>query len=180
MSQPDEELELPPEATVAARLATYLRGGGIITPLITVILAFFVGGLVVLITGHDPIQTYKAIFNGTGLNWFFPWISSSDRTVAALNLQQTLIQTTPLILVGLAVAFAFRCGLFNIGGQGQYLVGSFVAIWIGTSFKGMPGFLHILFVLVAACAAGAAWAGLAGALKAPTGTNEVTTTMRST
>jgi simple sugar transport system permease protein len=177
MSQPDEELDLPPDATVAARLATYLRGGGIITPLITVLLAFFVGGLVVLITGHDPISTYKAIFNGTGLNWFFPWISSSDRTIAALNLQQTLIQTTPLILVGLAVAFAFRCGLFNIGGQGQYLVGSFVAIWVGTSFKGMPGVVHILFALVAACAAGAAWAGIAGALKAFTGTNEVISTI---
>jgi ABC-type uncharacterized transport system permease subunit len=177
MSLPDEEFDLPPDATVAARLATYLRGGGIITPLITVILAFFVGGLVVLITGHDPIATYKAIFNGTGLNWFFPWVSGTDRTVAALNLQQTLIQTTPLILVGLAVAFAFRCGLFNIGGQGQYLVGSFAAIWIGTSFTGMPGFVHIVFALVAACAAGAAWASIAGALKAFTGTNEVITTI---
>ncbi len=177
MSRPDEELELPPDATVAARLATYLRGGGIITPLITVLLAFFVGGLVVLITGHDPISTYKAIFNGTGLNWFFPWVSGTDRTVAALNLQQTLIQTTPLILVGLAVAFAFRCGLFNIGGQGQYLVGSFLAIWIGTSFKGMPGFVHIVFALVAGCAAGAAWAAIAGALKAFAGTNEVITTI---
>jgi len=177
MSRPDEELELPPDATVAARLATYLRGGGIITPLITVILAFFVGGLVVLITGHDPIATYKAIFNGTGLNWFFPWVSGTDRTVAALNLQQTLIQTTPLILVGLAVAFAFRCGLFNIGGQGQYLVGSFVAIWIGTSFKGMPGFVHIVFALAGACVAGAAWASIAGALKAFAGTNEVITTI---
>jgi general nucleoside transport system permease protein len=177
LSQPDEELELPPDATVAARLATYLRGGGIITPLITVVLAFFVGGLVVLVTGHDPIQTYKAIFNGTGLNWFFPWVSGTDRTVAALNLQQTLIQTTPLILVGLAVAFAFRCGLFNIGGQGQYLVGSFMAIWIGTSFKGMPGFIHIVFALAAACAAGAAWASIAGALKAFAGTNEVISTI---
>ena len=95
-------------------------------------------GLVVLITGHDPIATYKAIFNGTGLNWLFPWISSDDRTVAALNLQQTLIVTTPLILTGLAVAFAFRCGLFNIGGQGQYLVGSYAAVWVGSSFAGMP------------------------------------------
>ena len=77
-----------------------------------------------LVTGHNPLSTYKAIFDGTGLNWLFPWTTGSDRTVAALNLQQTLIQTTPLILSGLAVAFAFRCGLFNIGGQGQYLVGS--------------------------------------------------------
>src|SRR3954469_15278037 len=177
MSRPDEELELPPDATVAARLATYLRGGGIITPLITVVLAFLVGGLVVLITGHDPIATYKAIFNGTGLNWFFPWVSGTDRTVAALNLQQTLIQTTPLILVGLAVAFAFRAGMFNIGGQGQYLVGSIVAVWFGSKFAGMPHLLHILLVIVLACAAGAAWAGIAGLLKATVGANEVISTI---
>ena len=68
-------------------------------------------------------RTYKAIFNGTGLNWLFPWTTGADRATAALNLQQTLIITTPLILIGLAVAFAFRAGLFNIGGQGQYTVG---------------------------------------------------------
>jgi general nucleoside transport system permease protein len=177
VTRPDEELELPPDATVAARLATYLRGGGIITPFITVIIAFLAGGLVVLVTGHDPIDTYKAIFDGTGLNWFFPWISSDDRTVAALNLQQTLIQTTPLILAGIAVAFAFRCGLFNIGGQGQYLVGAFIAVWIGASFKGMPGFIHIVFALAGGAFAGAVWAGIAGALKALAGTNEVISTI---
>ena len=169
-----------PEAaaiTPAARLAAYVQGGGVFVPFLTALLAFFIGGLVILVTGHNPFSTYKAIFNGTGLNWLFPWTSSSDRTTAALNLQQTLIVTTPLILTGLAVAFAFRCGLFNIGGQGQYLVGSFVAIWVATSFKGMPGFVHIVFALAAACAAGAAWAGIAGALKAFTGTNEVITTI---
>ena len=77
-----------------------------------------------LLTGANPINTYKAIFEGSGLNWLFPWVTGDDRTIAALNLQQTLIITTPLILTGLAVAFAFRGGLFNIGGQGQYLVGS--------------------------------------------------------
>ena len=73
-----------------------------------------------------------------GSTWFFPWIDREDRVVAALNLQQTLLTTTPLILTGLAVAFAFRCGLFNIGGQGQYLVGTFFAVWVGSSFAAMP------------------------------------------
>jgi ABC-type uncharacterized transport system permease subunit len=149
----------------------------IITPIITVLLAFFVGGLVVLFTGHNPIETYKAIFNGTGLNWFFLWLPSEDRTVAALNLQQTLIVTTPLILTGLAVAFAFRCGLFNIGGQGQYLVGTFAAVWVGSSFAGMPGVLHIVLCMICACLAGAAWGGIAGLLRATTGANEVITTI---
>ncbi|MGH2970347.1 MAG: ABC transporter permease, partial [Solirubrobacteraceae bacterium] len=163
--------------TVAGRLSGYLRGGGIITPFLTALLAFIVGGLVVALTGKDPIATYRAIFDGTGLNWLFPWISEEDRVVAALNLQQTLILTTPLILTGLAVAFAFRCGLFNIGGQGQYLVGSYVAVWIGSSFASMPALPHIVLCIVGACAAGAVWGGIAGLLKAATGANEVITTI---
>jgi general nucleoside transport system permease protein len=163
--------------TVAGRLSGYLRAGGIITPFLTALLAFVVGGLVVALTGKDPIETYRAIFDGTGLNWFFPWISSDDRIVAALNLQQTLIVTTPLILTGLAVAFAFRCGLFNIGGQGQYLVGSYMAVWLGSSFDSMASLPHILICMVGACAAGALWGGIAGLLKATTGANEVITTI---
>ncbi len=97
--------------------------------------------------------------------------------LAALNLQQTLIITTPLILTGLAVAFAFRAGLFNIGGQGQFIVGSIAAVWVGSEFAGMPGFLHIVLAILAACLAGAAWAGIAGVLKATVGANEVVSTI---
>jgi general nucleoside transport system permease protein len=163
--------------TPAARLAAYIRGGGIVVPLLTAVLAFFTAGLVMLFTGHDPFSTYKAIFQGTGLQWLFPWVTGDDRTTAALNLQQTLIITTPLILTGLAVAFAFRAGLFNIGGQGQYVAGSVMAVWVGSSFAGVPGFLHILLAIVAACLAGAAWAGIAGLLKATVGANEVISTI---
>jgi len=163
--------------TVAGRLSNYLRGGGIITPLVTVIFAFIIGGLVVLATGGNPFETYKAIFDGTGLNWLFPWTSEEDRIIAELNLQQTLIITTPLILTGLAVAFAFRCGLFNIGGQGQYLVGTYFAVWVGSSFESMPGLLHILLAMFAACLAGAAWGAIAGLLKAVAGAHEVISTI---
>jgi len=168
-----------PEAftTPAARMAAYIRGGGVIVPLITALLAFIIAGLVVWVTGHNPFQTYKAIFNGTGLNWLFPWVTGSERQTAALNLQQTLIATTPLILVGLAVAFAFRAGLFNIGGQGQYIVGSIFAVWFGSKFSGMPHLLHVVLVLVLACLGGALWAGIAGLLKATTGANEVISTI---
>ena len=161
----------------AARLAAYIRGGGILVPLLTVVLAFLTAGLVMLFTGDDPIATYEAIFTGTGLQWLFPWVTGDDRATAALNLQQTLILTTPLILTGLAVAFAFRAGLFNIGGQGQYIVGAVAAVWVGSSFAGMPALLHVLLAIVAACLAGAFWAGIAGLLKATVGANEVITTI---
>jgi len=163
--------------TVASRLSGYLRGGGIITPLATALIAFFIGGLVVAVTGSNPFTTYKAIFEGSGLNWLFPWISAEDRTLAALNLQQTLILTTPLILTGMAVAYAFRAGLFNIGGQGQYFAGLFMGVSVGSSLEGLPGFLHIVLAIVLGTLAGAVWGGISGFLKARTGANEVITTI---
>lgn len=161
--------------TLAGRLSSYVRAGGIVTPLITALLAFVVGGLVVLITGKNPITTYQSFYNGTGLSWFIPW--SADRDVAAINLQQTLILTTPLILVGFAVAYAFRAGLFNIGGQGQYTVGAVVAVYVGSSLPDLPGVVHVLLALVLGALAGGAWAAIAGFLRATAGANEVITTI---
>jgi ABC-type uncharacterized transport system permease subunit len=158
-------------------MSDHMVGGGFFAPILTTILAFFAGGLVVLATGHDPIETYKAIFDGTGLNWFEPWVSGPDRDLAAINLQGTLLITTPLILCGLAVAYAFRAGLFNIGAQGQYLAGAIMSVWIGSSFEGMPTALHILLAVIVAALAGAAWAGIAGLLRATVGANEVITTI---
>ena len=102
---------------------------------------------------------------------------STPATRRPYNLSQTLLQTTTLILTGLAVAFAFRCGLFNIGGQGQYFMGLFVASWVGTSFVNMTRPAHILLGVGAAALAGAAWAAIAGFLKAAVGAHEVITTI---
>ena len=113
------------------------------------------GGLVVLATGHNPLLAYRDIFNGAGLNWIFHPTTNVVNT-SAYNLSQTLLQTTTLILCGLAVAFAFRCGMFNIGGQGQYIVGLIVANWLGSDFAGMSPLPHILLVIVAGAASGRA------------------------
>jgi general nucleoside transport system permease protein len=172
-----EEPDAVAGATPASRLAAYVRGGGVIVPLLTTFLAFLAGGLVMLVTGSDPIATYEAIWKGTGLQWLFPWTTGEERELAAVNLQQTLIITTPLILTGLAVAFAFRAGLFNIGGNGQFIVGAITAVWVGSSFADMPSFPHILLAILAACLAGAVWGGIAGVLKATTGAHEVITTI---
>jgi general nucleoside transport system permease protein len=173
-----EEGSDDPSLSSPARLTAFRRGlSGFLVPLLTTVIAFLAGGLIVLLTGHDPLSTYSAVFNGSGLNWLFPWVGGSARSSAAFELQQTLLLTIPLILVGLAVAFAFRAGLFNIGGQGQYTVGTIVAVWIGSSFAGMPAALHIILAIVAAGLAGAVWAGIAGLLKATTGANEVISTI---
>ena len=195
-------LEQDPESyapSVAKRLAFYQRAGGIVTPLLTAVFAFLMGGIVVLATGHNPLSTYQAIFRGTGLGWISPvtmhihfwehflpyWVTDVDwrgwntstNGVDAYNLTQTLLTTTPLILTGLAVAFAFRCGLFNIGGQGQYTVGAITGVYFGTRFAGMGSFQHILFAMVMAALAGALWAAIAGFLKATVGAHEVITTI---
>jgi general nucleoside transport system permease protein len=164
--------------------------------LLTVVLAFLIGGIVVFATtGSNPISTYKAIFEGAGLDWFFevgsyeirlpftdahvwfPWNVNDIESTAAFNLQQTLINFVPLVLTGLAVGFAFRCGMFNIGGQGQYLAGAIFAVWIGSELPGLPGFLHVLAAVVVGALAGAVWAGIAGFLKATVGTHEVISTI---
>jgi general nucleoside transport system permease protein len=188
-SEPDGTVPSP-----AARLALYQRAGGIVTPLLTTILAFLIGGLVVLATGHNPWSTYKAIFNGTGLGWFFHfgsyhidvpftdrhvwfWWDTSDANADAANLQQTLLTMTTLILTGLAVAFAFRCGMFNIGGQGQYIVGQTMAVIIGAKITSAGGPLHIFLGVTIAALGGAVWGGIAGFLKATTGAHEVISTI---
>jgi ABC-type uncharacterized transport system permease subunit len=193
--------EQPPEGepggyapSVAERLAFYQRAGGIITPILTAVIAFFMGGLVVLATGHNPFKTYKAVWDGSGLNWFFKfghyhidlpfthhrvffWWDTNSNALAPFNLSQTLLLTTTLILTGLAVSFAFRCGLFNIGGQGQYITGAIVAVWVGSSWAGMTKGLHVFLAIFFACLAGAAIAAVAGLLKATVGAHEVITTI---
>jgi ABC-type uncharacterized transport system permease subunit len=164
-------------AGTAARLALFQRAGGVVAPLITALVAFVAGGLVVLATGSNPLTTYQDIFEGTGLHLPYLWLTGQDTEAASANLQQTLIVTTALILTGLAVAFAFRGGLFNIGGQGQYIAGVLGALWIGTTLGGLPSGLHVVLAIVAAVLAGAALAGLAGLLKAAFGAHEVITTI---
>ncbi len=149
--------------------------GGLLIPFAAAILAFLVGGIVVVATGHNPLGAYRAIFEGTGLN---PLSHVGDgRDTAWRDLQQTLIVFTPLVLTAIAVAFAFRCGMFNIGGQGQYLVGVYTALIVGTNLAGTPRVAHILLAVGAAILAGALWGGIAGVLKATVGAHEVITTI---
>ncbi len=163
--------------SVAARMALMQRAGGVVMPLVTTIFAFAMAMIVVAVTGHNPFKAFKGIFDGTGLNWLFPWVMGAAREEAAFNLQQTLILTAGLILTGFAVSFAFKCGLFNIGGQGQYLVGAFMSVWVGTSWANMNSGLHIVITIVIAAVAGGAWAAIAGFLKATVGVHEVISTI---
>jgi ABC-type uncharacterized transport system permease subunit len=170
-----------PEPTIAGseRLARWFSStiGGVLIPFAAAVLAFLIAGVVVLATGHNPLGTYKAIFEGTGLTWPYDWITGGDTRGSSGDLQQTLIVTTPLILTALAVAFAFRCGMFNIGGNGQVICGLVASLYVGSHLTGLPRVLHVFLALAAGMLLGAVWGGIAGILRATRGAHEVITTI---
>lgn len=132
-------------------------------PLGAVILALLVGAVILLISGASPIEAYAALFKGS-----FGSITAFGRT---------LEKATPLVFSGLAVAFAFKAGLFNIGAQGQLLFGAMVAAIIGFSVNGLPIFIHAPLALLGGALAGGLFGAIPGALKTYTGAHEVITTI---
>jgi ABC-type uncharacterized transport system permease subunit len=197
VSRPDEVERTPvgddAPTSLTGRLALYQRAGGALTPVVTTLVAFFLAGLVVLATtGKNPLPVYRGILDGTGLPWLVHWLvdvravggtqevypTEADAVaVSAISLQQTLILTSALVLTALAVAFAFRSGLFNIGGQGQYLIGLIVALAVGSELTDIPRGIHVPLALFCAAIAGAVWAGIAGVMRATVGAHEVITTI---
>src|SRR5690606_24063214 len=92
-------------------------------------------------------------------------------------ISETLTAAAPLTLAGLGIALGFRAGLFNIGAEGQVIMGGIAAVVIGFSFEGMPIWIHLPLALIVGALAGALWASIAGWLKAATGAHEVITTI---
>jgi ABC-type uncharacterized transport system permease subunit len=129
------------------------------------VFAFFASGLVLLATGHDPLPAYRKLFEAAFLN---------DGAIA-----QTLVSATPLAFTGLAAAAAFRMRLFNIGGEGQLLIGAITAAAAGLYFggHGWPQAVVIAAMVVAGCAGGAAWALIPGVLRAFFRTSEIITSL---
>lgn len=132
-------------------------------PLTAVLLAAVIGGIILITSGANPFAAYAALMRGA-----FGSLTAIGRT---------LEKATPLILGGLAVAFAFKAGLFNIGGQGQLLIGAIVAAGIGFGITGLPLIIHLPLALLGGSIAGALYAAIAGALKTYTGAHEVITTI---
>ena len=120
----------------------------LLSPLVAVLAAFLVGGLVVAAIGESPLRFYSILFRGA--------FGSVD------GVGLVLFNATPLIFAGLAVAFAFRSGLFNIGGEGQLYIGSFVCAWAALKMPGAPAALLIPLLILASAAGGALWAAITG------------------
>jgi simple sugar transport system permease protein len=132
-------------------------------PLIAVIAAFIIGGILILIIGDNPIVAYKLLL-GSALSW-------PD------GIGYTLFYATPLIFTGLAVLVAFRCGLLNIGAEGQLYVAAFATAWVGITFVHMSAWLLLPLCFLAAIIAGGAWGAIPGVLKARFGSHEVINTI---
>jgi len=135
----------------------------ILFPLIAVLAAFVVGGVVVWLIGDSPFETYRLLI-GSAFSW-------PD------GIGYTLFYATPLIFTGLAVAVAFRCGLLNIGAEGQLYIGAFAAAWIGIKLAGASGWILLPLCCLAAILAGAFWGAIPGVLKARFGSHEVINTI---
>jgi simple sugar transport system permease protein len=143
----------------------------LILPIGSILLAFLVGAIIILFTGGDPVAAYLALIcGGTGL-------LCTGAVYPALQFSETIVATVPLILTGLSIGVAFRGGLFNIGAEGQFIIGLIVANVIGVKLGGLPGIVLLPFVLLGGMLGGAIWGGIVGVLKALTGAHEIVTTI---
>ncbi len=150
-----------------ARLTTSVNWKtGLVIPLLAVFTALVVGAGIVMLAGvslGETLAAYQALLVG------------SVGSVKAIS--ETLTAATPLILAGLSVALAFRAGLFNIGGEGQMLIGGMFGVLVGFSLTGLPIFVHLPLAVAAGIVGGAIWGFIPGFLKARTGAHEVIVTI---
>ena len=137
--------------------------GQLLFPLAAVAAAFAAGAVLILAVGDSPLSTYTLLI-GSALTW-------PD------GIGYTLFYATPLIFTGLAVAVAFRCGLLNIGAEGQLYAAAFVTAWVGITFAGLTAWLLVPLCFLAALFAGGFWGAVPGVLKARFGAHEVITTI---
>ena len=138
----------------------------VLVPILAVLMALILGAITMVATGVSFTaigESYLALFEG------------SLGSLSAFS--ETLTAAAPLTLAGLGIALAFRAGLFNIGAEGQLILGGMAAVVVGFAFKGLPAYVHLPLALLAGALAGALWASIAGWLRAATGAHEVITTI---
>ncbi|MDO9131186.1 MAG: ABC transporter permease [Anaerolineales bacterium] len=164
--QNSEEQTSPQTKSIMRFLRPTLNALGV--PLLAVLTAMIVGGLIIAFAGGDPFMAYIGLFEGA---------FGSKKA-----LSETAVWASPYIFAGLAVALAFKGGLFNIGAEGQLAFGAVMAALIGYALPGwlhidLPAFIHIPLAIGFGALAGALWAAIPGALKAYTGGHEVINTI---
>jgi ABC-type uncharacterized transport system permease subunit len=130
----------------------------ILVPLVSILLAFVIGCVIMAALGANPFVALQSLFIGA--------------FGSARNIGTTLARSTPLIFTGLCACFAYRCGVFNLGGEGQFIIGSIVCCFVATQ-SGIEGLPAILLCLALGALAGGLWAAIPGLLKIYRGQNEM-------
>lgn len=131
----------------------------ILVPILSILCSFLVGAILIVCIGGNPVEAYFYLFKG------------AFGTPA--NIGETIIKAVPLIFTGLAATFAYRCGVFNLGAEGQFVMGAVVSIWLSTSLAGIPAVLQLIISLTCGAIAGGIWAIIPGVLKITRGLNEM-------
>lgn len=134
----------------------------ILTPIVAIALALLVGAVIIAALGRDPVRGYFMLFYGS---------LGSPQKIA-----QSLVTACPLIFTSLAAAFAYKCGVYNLGGEGQFIMGA-VAAAAFCALTGVEGVVGTLSALAVGAAAGAAWGALPGVMKISRGLNEMITSI---
>ncbi|MBI5966084.1 MAG: ABC transporter permease [Chloroflexi bacterium] len=132
-------------------------------PVFAAIAALLLGAIMLFLLKVNPIEAYKALWDGA---------FGSTNAFA-----ETLVKATPLLLVGLGICISFRGDVINIGGEGQMIIGAILATWVGLNFTGLPGWLVITLSMLAGFLGGAIWGGIPGILKAYFSVNEILSTV---
>ncbi len=144
-------------------------------PLIAILLGFAVGIIIMILTGRDPLDIFRALIRATvGIDT--TKFGSGKTIFNPRYIGEFLVFSMPIILTGLSVAFAFRTGLFNIGAEGQLMMGAFGAIVVGVLWD-LPTIIHLPLAITVGVLFGAMWGFIPGALKAKFGVHEVVVTI---
>lgn len=143
------------------RLWDSLRG--ILTPIGAIAVALFISGLILLAAGYNPLEAFKVMWEGA---------FSDMRTFT-----EVLLKATPLILIGVGLAVAFRCSIWNIGAEGQFYLGAVFSTAAGIFLADLPAIILIPVVLILGTIGGALWGMLAAWLKVRFGASEIVTTI---
>lgn len=172
-------------ASVGRRFADALSATTVMTTLLAVLSALVIGAIILALASDEvrsslgyffarPGDTFAALQD----NVWDVYVALVRGAVGGPNqLSETVTAATPLILTGLAVAVPLRAGLFNIGGEGQFLAGGLCAGYVGFALTGLPLVAHLPLAVLAGVAGGALWGWIPGVLKARTGAHEVITTI---
>jgi len=181
VTEKNESKPKTPEGIGGGSLRDALR-----VPALAVLTGLIIGAFAIILSGANVFTAYSALFVGsfgdpvryfTGFQQLFTTGETAGLLRAIYPITESLVTATPYIFTGLSVALGFRCGLFNIGSEGQFFIGALCSAYVGYSLTGLPAYIHLPLALLGGAAGGALWGVIPGYLKARFGAHEVVNTI---